>query len=82
MEKQVTFINLMGFSIFNTPPMSSTKHTMDLFANYYHERLGHCVLWQPPAYFSIFFATVKPFIDAVTFGKVVLVRGDHVPIMR
>lgn len=78
-EKQATFIHLTDFSIFNTPPMSSTKHTMDLFANFYHERLGHCVLWQPPAYFYVFLATVKPFIDSVTYSKVVIVRGDYSP---
>ena len=78
-EKQVVFINLEAFSIWNAPALSTTKITLDIFAKYYCERLGTAILWQPPAYFTIFLGMCSPFIDPVTRSKIVLVRGEYDP---
>ena len=78
-EKHVVFLHLGNFSIWNAPAMSETMRTVDIFSTYFHERLGHAVLWQPPAYFSLFLKGVWPFIDSVTRSKVVVVRGEYGP---
>ena len=69
-EKHVVFIHLAAFSLWNAPAMGTTKRTLDLVSKHYCERLGHAILWQPPAYFTIFLAAIKSFIDPITMGKV------------
>ena len=44
---------------------------------HYCERLGHAILWQPPAYFSVFLSAVSYVIDPVTRGKLCMIRGDY-----
>ena len=58
-EKHVVFIHLENFSIFNAPSIAVTKKTIEILASNYCERLGHAVLWQPPAYFSVFLSAVS-----------------------
>jgi hypothetical protein len=76
-EKNVVFINLENFSIWNSPSMKNTKRTVDLFSKYFCERMGHGICWQPPFYFSVFLRSVKPFVDPVTYGKVVIIKGPY-----
>ena len=76
-EKHVVFINLENFSLWNAPSLSTTKVTLDILSKYYCERLGHGILWQPPAYFSVFLSACSAFIDPVTYGKVVFIRGEY-----
>ena len=52
---------------------------MAVFSLYYAERLGHCIWWQPPAYFSVFISMIRPFIDPATYEKVVIIKGDASP---
>eukprot|EP00041_Stephanoeca_diplocostata_P010771 m.172516 g.172516 ORF g.172516 m.172516 type:complete len:301 (+) comp18288_c0_seq1:184-1086(+) len=78
-QKHCVLIHLEAFSLWNSPPMSSTKQTMETMSVFYAERLGNCILWQPPAYFHVFLALVKPFIDKKTMSKVVMIRGDASP---
>ncbi len=76
-EKHVVFIHLENFSIFNAPSIAVTKKTIEILASNYCERLGHAVLWQPPAYFSVFLSAVSYVIDPITRGKLCIVRGDY-----
>lgn len=47
-----------------------------MVCNCYPERLGHCIIYQPPAFFEMFFHTIKGFIDPKTVSKMVFIRGD------
>ena len=76
-EKHVVFIHLENFSLFNAPSISVTKKTIEILASHYCERLGRCILWQPPAYFTVFLAAVSYVIDPITRGKLVMIRGDY-----
>lgn len=78
-EKHVVFIYLDRFSIWNAPGMGTTKRTISILSQFYCERLGHGILYQPPAYFAVFLRAVRPFIDPVTYGKVVIIKGDCDP---
>eukprot|EP00035_Acanthoeca_spectabilis_P014841 m.291844 g.291844 ORF g.291844 m.291844 type:complete len:481 (+) comp16232_c0_seq5:10351-11793(+) len=78
-EKQVMFVHLPDFSLWNAPPLKSSKTSLAVFSLYYAERLGHHIWWQPPSYFSTFIAMIRPFIDPKTMAKVVLINGDTSP---
>eukprot|EP00759_Apiculatamorpha_spiralis_P054303 PhF_6_TR6903/c0_g1_i1/m.10024 len=75
-DKFVVFVHLTNFSFLNTPPMSATKQTLNMLSNCFPERMGHCIAFQPPAVFKVFLGTIRPLIDAKTFGKVIFIRGD------
>ncbi len=49
-----------------------------MFSNAFPERLGHCILYQPPMIFQPFFSTVNSLgiIDSKTAGKVVFISGN------
>ena len=36
-------------------------------------------MFSAPAYFSIFLRAIKPFVDPVTYGKIVIIKGDYSP---
>eukprot|EP00040_Diaphanoeca_grandis_P020285 m.107906 g.107906 ORF g.107906 m.107906 type:complete len:316 (-) comp27829_c0_seq1:146-1093(-) len=76
-EKHVVFIHLSDFSLWNTPSMKSTKTSIDVMANLNPERLGNCILFQPPTYFHALLSSVKLFIDKVTMSKVIIITGDY-----
>ena len=78
-EKHVVFIYLDRFSIWNSPAMGTTKRTIAILSQFYCERLGQCILYQPPAYFSVFLGAIRPFIDPVTYGKLVIRKGSCDP---
>lgn len=75
-DKYLVFLHLKAFSFFNNPPLAATKETINMLCNCYPERLGHCIAYQPPAYFRIFFNTIKGFLDPKTASKVVFIIGD------
>jgi hypothetical protein len=78
-EKQCVFVHLNDFSIWNCPSMSNSKQTVAILSKFFCERMGHGIAFQPPAYFSIFLKMIKPFVDPVTYGKVVIIKGDYSP---
>lgn len=75
-DKYLVFINLKKFSLFSAPPFAATKETIHMLCNCYPERLGHCIVYQPPTIFYSFFNAVKIFLDPKTVSKVVFVVGD------
>eukprot|EP01034_Spumella_vulgaris_P023948 gene23948-30232_t len=75
-DKYLVFMHLSNFSFFNTPPLASTKETINMLCNCFPERLGHCIAYQPPTVFRIFFNTVKGFLDPKTASKMVFIIGD------
>lgn len=75
-DKYLVFIHLESFSLFCMPTLNETKETIAMLNSYYPERLGHCIAYQPPMYFRIFFETVKGFLDPKTVNKLIMVSGD------
>lgn len=75
-DKYLVFMHLTNFSFFNTPPLQSTRETIHMIATCFPERLGHCIAYQPPAVFKVFFNSVKGFLDPKTANKMVFVIGD------
>lgn len=78
-DKYLIFIHLKNFSIFNTPPWSSTRETIQMVCDCFPERMGHCIAYQPPAIFRTFFNTVKGFLDPKTVSKMIFIIGDVSP---
>jgi hypothetical protein len=75
-DKYLVFMHLTNFSFFNTPPLSATKETIHMVCSCFPERLGHCIVYQPPTVFSIFFNTVKGFLDTKTVSKMIFLSGE------
>ena len=75
-DKYVVFINLENFSLFCSPSFACSKETINMLQNMFPERMGHCICYKPPSYFSVFFNIVKPFVDPKTVSKMVFLNGD------
>lgn len=77
-DKYVVFMHLGNFSIFNSPPLQTTKETILMLTSCYPERLGHCICYQPPYYFFTVFNMLKTLglIDKRTLQKVKFIQGD------
>jgi len=45
-DKYVIFMHLYDFSLLSSPPMRSTKETIEMLTKCFPERLGHCILYQ------------------------------------
>jgi hypothetical protein len=75
-DKYVVFIHLSNISIFNVPPMHVIRETILMLCTCYPERLGHCILFEPPAYFTFLWNAIKYLIDAKTSNKVLFMNGD------
>lgn len=78
-QKLVLFVPLTNFSLWSAPSLESTKGTIGLLQNHMPERLGTAIFYNPPTYFTVFLSLVKPFIDPITFSKVVTIKGDCSP---
>jgi len=63
-------IDYEGFSISNTPPMSTTRRTLDILQRHFCERMYRAYICNPPFVFRSFYAMVKPFVDPVTKQKI------------
>lgn len=75
-DKYLIFMQLGNFSFFNNPPMAAVMETISMLCNCYPERLGHCIVYQAPSVFRMFFNTIKGFLDAKTVSKMVFIGGD------
>lgn len=74
-EKINIVIDYKGFKLRNAPPVSTTKHTLDILQNHYPERLHRAFICNPPLVFRTFWAIMSPFIDPVTKEKIVFCHG-------
>ena len=75
-DKMCLLMHLEAFSFLNNPPMHVTRETIKMLVTCYAERLGTCVLYQPPRAFALVWAGVKHLVDPKTRAKIVFVRGD------
>lgn len=69
-------IDYEGFTIANTPPMSTSRQTLDILQRHYCERMYRAYICNPPFVFRSFYAVIKPFVDPVTKQKVCFCVGD------
>eukprot|EP00850_Spirogloea_muscicola_P002566 SM000010S04204 [mRNA] locus=s10:258012:260107:+ [translate_table: standard] len=69
-EQMVWLIDFRGWTFRSSPPMRSSRETLNILQNHYPERLGLAILYNPPRIFETFWSLIKPFIDPVTFKKV------------
>jgi len=75
-EKLVVFINLENFAFRSAPSMKASIATCKTLLNHFPERMGHCIMYNPPRVFAGFFHSIRPFLDPVTREKVRFFRGS------
>ena len=75
-EKYTVFMNLEKFSLFNMPSLAATQETIVMLTQTFPERLGHCIVFNPPFVFKAFYDSVSFLIDPHTVKKVVFLYGD------
>ncbi|GAQ81173.1 Sec14p-like phosphatidylinositol transfer family protein [Klebsormidium nitens] len=74
-EKIVWLIDFHKWSLRSSPPMKTSRQTLDILQNHFPERLGLAVCYNPPKMFGMFWNLIQPFVDPVTHKKVRFVQG-------
>lgn len=74
-QKICIVIGYQGFSLKNTPPMSTTKHTLQILQGHYPERMFRAYICDPPVVFRTFWNVIKYFIDPATLDKIAFCAG-------
>lgn len=69
-------IDYEGFTIAKSPPISTSKKTLDILQKHYCERMYRAYVCNPPLYFRTFWAVIKSFVDPVTKAKVCICHGN------
>jgi hypothetical protein len=75
LEKINLMIDYEHFRIRDSPPMSTSKWTINILQNHYPERLFKAYVLNPGFVFRAFFAMVRPFLDPVTKAKIVMANS-------
>ena len=75
-DKYVVFMHLGNFSLLTAPGIKASRETIKMLCNCFPERLGHCIAYEPPLAFKLFFDSVKFLIDERTVAKMKMIRGD------
>mmetsp|Transcript_42707 Transcript_42707/g.48518 ORF Transcript_42707/g.48518 Transcript_42707/m.48518 type:complete len:396 (-) Transcript_42707:17-1204(-) len=70
-------IDYEGFKMSKTPPISTTKRTLEILQRHYCERMYRMYICNPPFVFRSFYALIKPFVDPVTKQKVCFCVGEE-----
>lgn len=71
LEKIILIIDYEGFRLRDSPPLATTKYTLDILQKHYPERMHRAYVVHPPLVFSSFWALIKNFIDPTTKEKIV-----------
>jgi len=75
LEKINLLIDFGGFRIRDSPPMATSKWTIDILQHHYPERLHRAYILNPGFVFRVFIPMVRPFLDPVTKDKICLCSG-------
>jgi hypothetical protein len=81
-DKYVIVIRLGDTSMFNfskLPGPTQTRETLKMLMTVFAERLGHGILYQPPAIFAVFLNLFAALMDAHVMSKAVWITGDTSP---
>ncbi|KAI8910315.1 CRAL-TRIO domain-containing protein [Gorgonomyces haynaldii] len=68
-EKMTIIIDYENLSMMTAPPLSVTKHFLQVVGDHYPERMGNLFFLNPSWYLWVLFPLVRPFIDPVTAAK-------------
>jgi hypothetical protein len=68
-------IDYKGFQLWNAPPMSTSRKTLDILQNHYPERMYRAYICNPPFVFRTFWALIQPFVDPNTKEKMCFCSG-------
>lgn len=79
LEKIVLMIDYEGFRIRDSPPMSTTRYTLNILQNHYPECMYKSYIMNAGVVFRTFYGIVKPFLDPVTKEKIVICHGKSGP---
>jgi CRAL/TRIO domain len=70
-------IDYEGFQLRqHSPPMSTSRKTLEILQHHYPERMHRVYLCNPPLMFRTFWAMIRPFVDPVTKEKICFCHGD------
>ncbi|EFA76292.1 cellular retinaldehyde-binding/triple function domain-containing protein [Heterostelium album PN500] len=75
-EQLAIVIDFNGYSLFNAPPMSVARQTLEILSDHYPERLGTAFVVDPPMIFNILYNAIMPFVNPNTAKKIVFVKGE------
>lgn len=74
-EKVNLMIDYAGYRLRDTPPLSTSRYTLDILQKHYPERMFKAYVINPPIVFRTFWTIIKPFLDPVTKEKIVFCHG-------
>jgi hypothetical protein len=74
-SKICLLIDYEGFKLRHSPPLSTSRHTLDILQKHYPERMYRAYVCNPPFVFRAFWAIIKPFVDPVTKEKMCFCSG-------
>lgn len=75
----LVFVKLGDFKLSSCPPMHTTLATVQMVCDHFPERLGQCVLYQPPSAFVALWAVARRVLTQETLEKITFVHGDASP---
>mmetsp|Transcript_20515 Transcript_20515/g.47451 ORF Transcript_20515/g.47451 Transcript_20515/m.47451 type:complete len:184 (-) Transcript_20515:291-842(-) len=71
LEKIILLIDYDGYRLRDTPPLSTSRYTLDILQKHYPERMYRAYVLNPPMVFRTFWTIIRPFLDPVTKEKIV-----------
>lgn len=81
LEEMVWLVDFEGFNLSNIS-VKSTRETAHVLQEFYPERLGVAILYNPPKIFEPFYMLVKPFLEPKTANKVKFVYSSNSNTMK
>ncbi|CAI5476606.1 unnamed protein product [Closterium sp. Yama58-4] len=81
-EQMVWLIDFRGWSMRKAPPLKTSREVLSILQSHYPERLGAAVIYSPPAVFEAFWKVIRPFIDPVTFNKILSVNPSKLDTVK
>jgi len=73
-ERLSWFVDMPGYTLRNAPPLKISLETLQTMQNHFPERMGEAICYHAPRIFSFLWTAISPFIDPVTYKKVVFMN--------